>query len=146
MSATFNNLGISYTYTTVPTFTSSMVGYSSYNNNLLVTQTSSGATSVNVLSITILYPGVYLCEGNITYSTNTSQMYVFCSLNTVSATINNDNMVNVFTSATTQTNLSLRTTTVITISTGPTTLYCVGRSGYANQTISSGFIQYTRIA
>jgi hypothetical protein len=145
-TSALSNSTLSYTYTTVPTFNNTMVGYSDSNNTLLATLTTSGATAINVLSIQIDNPGVYLCEGSIAYSTNTSQMYVFCSLSTVSATLDTNNEVNVFTSAETQTNLFLRTTAVITISTNPTTLYCVGQSGYANQTIAYGFIKYTRIA
>jgi hypothetical protein len=134
---------LSYTYTTVPTYTNAMVGYSNSNTALLTTSFTN-QNQTNVLSISIANPGVYLCEGNIGYNTtNNINTYVMTSLSTTSAVLNTTNQTSTITNSRVS---NLPTTAVITISVANTTLYCVGQAPDAPVGISNGFIKYTRIA
>ena len=137
---------LAYTYTTVPSFTNTMVGFSASNNTLLVT-TITTTNAFDALSITIDNPGVYLCEGTIEYQA-TPIYNVVCSLSTTSATLNNTNKASARTSGTISINTNVPVTTIITIAAANTTLYCVGQCQNSSPTltISSGFIKYTRIA
>ena len=134
---------LSYTYTTVPTFTNTMVGYSNSNNTLIASSVST--TAVNVLSITIAKPGVYLCEGNLGASWVASPSYFYCSLSTNSATENINSMVNLHVISSSVT-FYTHITSVITISNANTTLYFVCRSVNVDASTQNGFIKYTRIA
>jgi len=137
---------LAYTYTTVPIFTNTMVGFSNSNTALIVSTTPNTAVPFNALSITIANPGVYLCEGNIGYRTNGSYVNVVSSLSTTSATLNTNNQAATVTSGGAGNISNVQTTSIITISVANTTLYCVGQSVNDVLSISNGFIKYTRIA
>jgi hypothetical protein len=145
-TSTLSNNNLSYTYTTIPNFDTSMVGYYDSNTTLPVPASSGGITAFNALSITITNPGVYLCEGNIGYETPGGNVTVFTSLSTSTATLDTTNQVTGITSTTDNTNV--RTTAVITIADPNTPLYCVGQTPdtIPGLGIANGFIKYTRIA
>ena len=140
---------LSYTYTTVPTFTNTMVGYSASSTTVLQTPSPGTGLPFNVLSITIANPGVYLCEGNLCYSAiDNGFTPIQCSLSINSAAFNTSNQVSGILdgfNSDIRSNNYIQTTAVITIATTNTILYCVGQSEnyQANMT---GFIKYTRIA
>lgn len=144
-TSALSNETLSYTYTTVPTYTATMVGYSQSNLNVGLVALAPGG-STNLLSTTILNRGIYLCQAKFAFET-TAGNTVGISLSTTSSTMNNDNttQMDVSVSATTK---YLNTTAVITISAANTVLYCVGRTVTIGITQGSGavYLKYTRIA
>lgn len=145
MSSALSKDTLSYTYTTVPTYTNVMVGYSNSTTNV-GTVTIPPGESTNLLSTTIVNRGIYLCQAKFAFEAITGNT-VGISLSTTSSTMNNDHTTQIYSSnggATTY----LNTTAVITISAANTVLYCVGRTVTGGVTQPSGavYLKYTRIA
>jgi hypothetical protein len=132
---------LSYTYTTVPTYTNTMVGFS--NSTTTLTTTNVNVASTNVLSISITNPGIYLCEGNIGFTLNPGNTLTI-SLNTTSATANNTNASAI--DIGTGNSKFLGTRAVITISTASTLYFIVSAVNAQSSSITSGYLKYTRIA
>jgi len=144
-TSALSNETLSYTYTTVPTYTNTMVGYSQSNLNVGVVTLPPGE-STNLLSTTIVNRGIYLCQAKFSFEALAGNT-VGISLSTTSSTMNNDHTTQIYISTTGATTY-LNTTAVITISAANTVLYCVGRSVTSGVTQPSGavYLKYTRIA
>jgi len=142
-TSALSNSSLAYTYTTVPTFTNTMVGFSEFTATGGDPVALTTGTIVTVLSITISQSGIYLCEATIAVNTGIT---VGVSLSTNAGVMNDNNTTQVDIGGTGNT-IYLHTTAVLTIS-GGTTLYCLARSvGAASAVLAgTGYLKYTRIA
>ena len=146
-SSALSSSSLSYNYTTPPTFTTSMVGYSKSevktNSSVVVVLTTTALTPL--ATITIDKPGVYLVEGTIQYTTSGVAL-LFTSVSTNTTTLNTNCVVSIASASGIGGAYYVKAIGVFTITAAATSLYALGMSSIANTQVGTVITKFTRLA